>query len=212
MTSASLAKTDNRVGSSTNYRETSFPLSFLVSKFLSERLGDSTIVSSASIDSASIASASIAEGKMLHKISMISSNDIGQKTYTEESIFQLFAFFKLNEQSLNEALAELAELDDYAKDEELTSPSPVAKDFAKQILEKFARELPRYYSVSLWEDGDVVIAAGESSWRISIYCRANGGASLYVNSPHENDSEHHYQLAKDLPVDLITDALKKIPT
>ena len=207
MTSASLAETDNRVGSSTNYRETSFPLSFLVSKFLSERLGDSTIVSSASIDSASIA-----EGKMLHKISMISSNDIGQKTYTEESIFQLFAFFKLNEQSLNEALAELAELDDYAKDEELTSPSPVAKDFAKQILEKFARELPRYYSVSLWEDGDVVIAAGESSWRISIYCRANGGASLYVNSPHENDSEHHYQLAKDLPVDLITDALKKIPT
>ena len=207
MTSASLVETDNRVGSSTNYRETSFPLSFLVSKFLSERLGDSTIVSSASIDSASIA-----EGKMLHKISMISSNDIGQKTYTEESIFQLFAFFKLNEQSLNEALAELAELDDYAKDEELTSPSPVAKDFAKQILEKFARELPRYYSVSLWEDGDVVIAAGESSWRISIYCRANGGASLYVNSPHENDSEHHYQLAKDLPVDLITDALKKVPT
>ena len=207
MTSASLAETDNRVGSSTNYRETSFPLSFLVSKFLSERLGDSTIVSSASIDSASIA-----EGKMLHKISMISSNDIGQKTYTEESILQLFAFFKLNEQSLNEALAELAELDDYAKDEELTSPSPVAKDFAKQILEKFARELPRYYSVSLWEDGDVVIAAGESSWRVSIYCRANGGASLYVNSPHENDSEHHYQLAKDLPVDLITDALKKIPT
>ena len=109
------------------------------------------------------------------------------------------------------ALNELAELDDYAEESGLTPPSPVAKKFAREILGILTSRAPRHYSVSLWEDGDVVIYSGNTEWRVSVYCRADGGAAFYVSSPNNHDHDSEYQLAQDMPVDPIIDTLNKIP-
>ena len=116
-----------------------------------------------------------------------------------------------SEKSLTEALSELEELDDYAAEEELPPPSPTAKKIARDILNQLISKLPRYYAVSPWEDGDIVVFTEGSGSRVSVFCRANGGASLYVNFPDNHDYEYHYTLAEDLPVDSIIDALEKIP-
>ena len=113
--------------------------------------------------------------------------------------------------SLTESLNELEELDNYATEEELSPPSPIAKELAKKILKKITLELPRDYSVSLWEDGDVVIYTAGAGWRVSVFCRTNGGASLYVNSPNENDHEEHYQSAQNMHIGSIIAALNNIP-
>ena len=116
-----------------------------------------------------------------------------------------------SEKSLAEALSELEELDDYAAEEEFSPPSPIAKKIARDILNQLTSKLPRYYALSLWEDGDVVVYSAGADSRASVFCRANGGASLYVTLPDNHDYEYHYTLAEDLPVDSIIDAMKKIP-
>ena len=116
-----------------------------------------------------------------------------------------------SEKSLTEALSELEELDDYAAEEEFSPPSPTAKKIARDILNQLTSKLPRYYALSLWEDGDVVVYSGDADSRVSVFCRANGGASLYVDSSNNRDYECHYTLAEDLPIDSIIDAMKKIP-
>ena len=112
---------------------------------------------------------------------------------------------------LDDALAQLAELDDYAEAGEHSPPAEPAKESVKYFLEIFAREVPRDYMVSLWEDGDVIIYSSGAGWRVDIYCRANGGVSFYVNPPDKRGYESHYHATRDRPVGDIISALKKIP-
>ena len=135
---------------------------------------------------------------------------LGAMVKALNTIKETLAHKNASEKFLAEALDELAELDDYAKEEEFDPPSPIAKELARKLLEELTRELPRYYAVSLWEDGDVVVYSASAGWRVSIYCRANGGASFYVNSPDKRDYEGHYESASDMPIALIFDALKKL--
>ena len=116
-----------------------------------------------------------------------------------------------SEKSLADALSELEELDDYAAEEELPPPSPTAKKIARNILNHLTSKLPRYYALSLWEDGDVVVFSAGAGSRVSVFCRANGSASLYVNTPNNRGYEHHYDQVEDLPIDFIIDAMKKVP-
>ena len=110
------------------------------------------------------------------------------------------------------ALEELAELGGDAVEDGRQPPSPIAEESARLLIEKLARELPRDYSVSLVEDGDVAVySSGGIGWRVSVYCRANGGASLYVTRPDEASRDSHYRSAQALPVNLIIDALKEMP-
>ena len=117
----------------------------------------------------------------------------------------------VGQKCLDEALRQLAELDDYAETGEHLPPSPTAKKSAQNLLGILARKAPRDYMISLWEDGDVVVYSGGAGWRVDIYCRANGGAAFYVSSPDKRDYEGHYQSAQDMPASLIIDALKNIP-
>ena len=126
-------------------------------------------------------------------------------------IVDLFMQDRATQKSLANALAELEELDDYAAENELTPPAPAAKKFAREILEVLAARAPRHYSVSLWEEGDVIVYSGNTEWRVSIYCRADGGAACYVSSPNNHDHDSAYQCAQDMPVNPIIDALNLIP-
>ena len=112
---------------------------------------------------------------------------------------------------LDEALRQLAELDDYAETGEHLPPSPTARKSAQNLLGVLARKAPRDYMVSLWEDGDVVIYSSGAGWRVDIYCRANGGVAFYVSPPDKRSYERHYPAIQDRPVGDIINALKKIP-
>ncbi len=114
------------------------------------------------------------------------------------------------ENSFRNALSELEELDDYAKEENIAPPSPVAKELALGILKKLTSALPLDYSVSLWEDGDVVVYFAGAGSRVNLFCRTNGGASYYVNTPDHRDYEGHYQSADDMDMMSVMDALRKI--
>ena len=145
-------------------------------------------------------------------ITLLASVNDKDKTYFNISDTQKWKQHQASEKSLAEALSELEELDDYAAEEDLPPPSPIAKNIARDILNQLTSILPRYYAVSPWEDGDIVVFSEGSGSRVSVFCRANGGASLYVNFPNNRDYEHHCTLAEDLPVDSVIDALEKIPT
>ena len=113
---------------------------------------------------------------------------------------------------LEEALQDLDEVGEYAEEDGLDPPSSVAKEIAKEFIQKLVYKKPRVYDTSLWEDGDIVVYASGNGYRVSIYCRANGGASLYVNTSERTESAHHYPEARKLPFSLIVDALSKIDT
>ncbi len=116
------------------------------------------------------------------------------------------------EKCLAAARGELAELDGYAAEEEMPPPSSAAKKTADILLRQLARKLPRDYAVSLWEDGDVIVfSSGGRGWRVSVYCRANGGASFYVSRPDGHERESHYQSAGDLPVAGVIGAIREMP-
>ena len=127
-----------------------------------------------------------------------------------QKITNVFMRLSKSRESLTESLSELEELENYATEEELLPPSPIAKELAKKILKKITFELPHDYSVSLWEDGDVVVYSAGADWRTSFFCRANGGASIYVTSPDDSDYEIHYKQAENMPMTDIIDAFKKI--
>ncbi len=145
-------------------------------------------------------------------ITPLASVNDKNKTYCNFFDIQKWKQLQASEKSLADALSELEELNDYATEEELSPPSPTAKKIAEDILHHLTSKLPRYYAISPWEDGDIVVFSERAGLRVSVFCRANGGVSLYVNSPHNHDYEIHHTLAQDLPIDSIIDAMKKIPT
>lgn len=230
MSTTNLSATTNTSGDSTNFPALLLPANFPMQEFSPEWLRADYPSTRGSVSVVRNANRAECNGTFL-----VSSSDVDHKPYTKESVLRLLTILNFHtnaeyrtdtlhkfvttfvpnhasEESLNEALSELAELDNYAKEEELTPPSPVAKKFACDILNKLTQETLHNYSVSLWEDGDVVIYSVGAGWRISIYSRANGGASLYVTSPDkQHDYESHYQLAQDMPISIVGDALKKIP-
>ena len=140
----------------------------------------------------------------------VNDNDKNE-IYISISAIEKFRQNQASEKSLADALSELEELDDYAAEEDLPPPSPTAKKIAEDILHHLTSKLPRYYAVSLWEDGDVVVFSADSGSRASVFCRTNGGVSLYVNFPGNRGYELHYDQAGDLPLDSIIDAMNKIP-
>ena len=144
-------------------------------------------------------------------ITLLASVNDKDKTYFNISDTQKWKQHQASEKSLAEALSELEELDDYAAEEEFSPPSPIAKNIARGILDQLTSILPRYYAISLWEDGDVVVYSAGADSRASVFCRADGGASLYVTPPNNRGYEIHCTLAKDLSIDSIIDAMKKIP-
>ena len=116
------------------------------------------------------------------------------------------------QKSRDNALEDLEELECDAVEDGRQPPSPIAEASARALIETLARELPRNYSVSLVERGDVAVySSGGRGWRVSVYCRANGGASLYVIRPDDKACASHYRSAKALPVKLVIDALKDMP-
>ena len=112
-------------------------------------------------------------------------------------------------QHLSEALAALDDLDDYAAETEMEPPSPAAKKLARRLLKEFFSAVPRRYAFSPWEKGALIIQAnGAKHCSVSVYCRADGAASLYVFRPQGCVQENHYHLPESIPASEVIKALK----
>ena len=114
--------------------------------------------------------------------------------------------------ALDEALADLADLDDYAKEKSLPPPAPLAKESAQEFLRKVVREVPRCYAVSPWDGGKVVVhTRGAKGFGVGVYFNAEGGASCYVTRPGgEGNEEHHYSRLSGFPNEFILAALREL--
>lgn len=109
-------------------------------------------------------------------------------------------------------MAELAELDDFAAEVEAEPPSPAAKKTARLLLAEITRIVPRYYAVSPWEKGAVVVqSSGGKGHRVSVYCEADGGASFYVTRPGRGTEKVYYPPESALPAKPVIQALKELP-
>lgn len=113
---------------------------------------------------------------------------------------------------LREALNELSELDEYADELHLTPPAQAAKEAARAFLQVAVREVPRAYSVSLWEEGAVVVyAQGKKGFRVSVYFDAAESPSCYVTSPpNKGIGKYHFSLAEESANERVFAALRKI--
>ena len=100
---------------------------------------------------------------------------------------------------LRESMEDFKELDADAKEAGLPPPAPNAKRAALAFLQQAVREVPRYYAVSLQNEGTVVVyTQDEQILRVSVYFRAEGGVSCYVLRPDntENERRHFPQMDK----------------
>ena len=120
--------------------------------------------------------------------------------------------FEYAKAALDEALADLADLDDYAKEKSLPPPAPLAKESAQEFLRKVVREVPRCYAVSPWDGGKVVVhTRGAKGFGVGVYFNAEGGASCYVTRPGvEGNEEHHYSRLSGFPNEFILAALREL--
>lgn len=112
--------------------------------------------------------------------------------------------------ALRESLEELAEIDEYAEEKVLPPPAAVAKKSARAFLKKVAPKIPRYYAVSPWEKGEVVVhTQSANGLRMDVFFNADGGASCYFIRPgSKGNEEHHYAHAKHLSYELIFSVLR----
>ena len=118
---------------------------------------------------------------------------------------------------LREALDDLAELDEYAEELDMPPPSPVAKEAAQVFVEQAVREVPRSYTVSPWDEGEVIVSTkNEEGFGVSIFFNANGGASCFIIHPspprRERDTMRHYSQANKVANKWVFDALQKLNT
>lgn len=117
---------------------------------------------------------------------------------------------------LREALDDMAELDEYADELDLPPPSPIAKESALAFLEKVVREVPRSYTVSPWDGGEVIVSTGGDGVGVGIYFNAQGGASCHIVYPNRpkrmRDAIRHYAKASRVANKWVFDALRKLAT
>ena len=126
-----------------------------------------------------------------------------------EAIRKYFVSFQDENWSkyLNEAEAELQDLEAFAAEEDLPPPNLKAKGLAKNILDEIVPEFPRSYAVSPWEKGSVTIQPHRS--RITIFCDADGSVSVFDNSPGNGTIERHAQTLDCTVMHFIREALRK---
>ena len=131
---------------------------------------------------------------------------------TDKRLLELDARKNAAKSALDEALADLADLDDYAREKSLPPPASLAKESAQKFLRKVVREVPRCYAVSPWDGGKVVVhTRGAKGFGVGVYFNAEGGASCYVTRPGvEGNEEHHYSRLSGFPNEFILAALREL--
>ena len=113
---------------------------------------------------------------------------------------------------LREAMVDFEELEEEAQEEGLPPPAPLAKKAALKFLHKAIREAPRPYAVSMWDNGTVVVYTQDArTFRVSVYFRAEGGASCYATCADGTKTEdRHYAPTEKVANEWVLDTLRKL--
>ena len=114
--------------------------------------------------------------------------------------------------SVAASFEEFAELDDEAAEMEMEPPSSAVKQTAKRILTALTQEFPRYYAVSLDEDGGIAIETGAGTGKghgVLIICDEEN-VSCYVTKGGKSWQEHSPITDKNLPSDFIRNAIQDL--
>lgn len=111
---------------------------------------------------------------------------------------------------LSQAQEELDDLDEYIR--ELGAP-PLPQeilDLARNLIEKIIREMPRYYSISPGENGEISIQTADKHKNgIMLLCGPNKEVSCYVSIDGKR-RRAHYDSGSDLPDAFILEALSEL--
>lgn len=113
---------------------------------------------------------------------------------------------------LDEALADLADLDEHAAELDMPPPDPSAKKAARAFLPKAVREAPRDYAVSPWGDGSVIVfAQGKKGFRVSVYFETDGSAVCHIIRPRFEQSEkRHFSPAEEVACEWVFEAFRNV--
>ena len=95
--------------------------------------------------------------------------------------------------ALEESLEDWEGLDQEADESNLPRPALVAKKAAREFLLKVIPEVPRYYAVSMWDEGTVVVHTQDTKERrIDVFFDAKGGAECFFTPPCGGDDVMRY--------------------
>lgn len=114
--------------------------------------------------------------------------------------------------ALQEALEDLAELNEYAAELDLPPPAPATKEAARVFLHAAAQKVPRCYAISPWEERTVVVYTQEKpGFRADIFFDDQGGASCLITRPENKKCEQrHYPKADQVANEWVFDALRNL--
>ena len=114
--------------------------------------------------------------------------------------------------ALEESLEDWEGLDQEADESSLPRPAAVAKKTAREFLLKVIPEVPRYYAVSMWDKGTVVVHTQDTKdQRIDVFFDAKGGAECIFTPPDsEDDVMCYYPQANQAASGELFAALRKM--
>ena len=136
----------------------------------------------------------------------LSSRDSAQQT--------LFEYLRQAETayspSLNEALHELEQVADEARNDGSPVPSPLAHDNARTLIEQMYRICRLRYTVYPLYKGEIVIEAmSESQDSVLVVCRSEGDIGCFVNMDDQSRQERYHDIS-GLPNGFLREALREL--
>lgn len=116
----------------------------------------------------------------------------------------------VSKEELVEALKDLREATDEAREEGFPNPSDTAKANAEQLIRKMHEISPRRFEVYPTPDGEIAIDAPSGKGKsVVVFCDSRGGALCMVNINGEH-CRAQYSNATKLPDSFVRDALAEL--
>lgn len=113
--------------------------------------------------------------------------------------------------ALQEALKDLAEAKEEAREEEYPEPSDVAIDNAHRLLHEMYRMSPRQFAVYPTADGEIAVYAPRGyGHSVLLLCASDGSALCLVNMNGKGDRRARYSTANSLPDEFLREALQDL--
>ena len=111
---------------------------------------------------------------------------------------------------LNDALLDLREASDEARDEGFPQPSKIALENAERLLKEMYGISPRRFEVYPTPDGEIAIDAPDGKGRsVILLCDSEGGALCMVNlNGHHRRARH--SITDTLPDGFVHEALAEL--
>jgi len=117
---------------------------------------------------------------------------------------------KVDISELNDALRDLREASDEARDEGFPQPSKIALENAERLLREIYGISPRRFEVYPTPDGEIAIDAPDGQGRsVILLCDSEGGALCLVNF-NGNHRRAQYSTTETLPDGFVHQALAEL--